>query len=223
MKRSLEKAQPRLVRNRIPCNATLVKMGNSYSSPPEFWVTISKRCEACRVGFVVTAEEQQAWHEVYGIPYVVSINRCRTCRQKRRAQGRIVTRLAELMPLVKQKQASEDQMREAVLIIAEGTVRPDVRRSGVEDCVLSHEPVLIKGITLINRLLKAKRPQPDLLIIQRHFQERLGNVARVQRITQDIERLRQGPALGKAMSALESWLKTPTKRLWDRVIEPPRL
>jgi hypothetical protein len=224
MKRSLEKSRSAIVWNLIPCNPAAVDMGTSWGSPPANWETSTQACLGCRAYFQVTASEKQYWYETLRIPFCVEIVYCPACRKRSRAQRRIANRLAELAPLIESGEADEEMLREFVLVIAEGTVRRARSRNGTENWVLPGTPILLKGCEVINRLMKATRPQADLLPILLHFHQRLKNSERVKRITTEIERCRQDrPKLAKAMEAIEGWLKDPSKRRLQRITKSPRL
>jgi hypothetical protein len=231
MKRSLEKsrttvrpAPARDGRDVIPCDRTAVRMGNSYGSAPASWTTQTRNCSTCRKSFVVTAGEQQYWYETLGIPYYVTISDCLACRKRRRVHRRIITRLAELMPVAETADAEPRQVREAVLVIAEGTLRRISRWGGAEHWVLDGEGILLKGSAFINRLRKGRKAQDDLLPVLHHFQQRLGNQARMQRIAKEMAVIRQvRPALAKAMAAVEAWLAAPDRRGLELILDPPRL
>lgn len=224
MKRALEKSRSAIVRNFIPCNPAAVDMGTSWGSPPAHWLTTTQACHGCQVSFEVTASEKQYWFETLGIPFAVQIVYCLECRKKSRAQRRIVNRLAELAPLVDKKQADELELREFVLVIAEGTVRrARARYAKDEDWVLPGHGILLKGCEAINGLLRARQPQRDLLPILAHFHQRLGNAERMRRINHEIEQIRQtAPKTAKQIDIITTWMQAPTKKRLQRIIKPQR-
>jgi hypothetical protein len=199
-------------------------MGNSYSSAPKEWRTITRGCQGCGAGFVVTAGEQQYLYEVLGTFYFVQTSYCRECRKRHRTHRRIITRLAELMPQVDSGAASSRELRETVLVIAEGTLRRTRdRQRRTEDWVLSGKSILIKGSGIIGSLRRAARPHHDLLPILRHFQLRLGNEKRALRVAQEIEQAKAGhPSLAKAIAAIEAWMENPTRRTLEPILDQPR-
>lgn len=225
MNRRLTRSRPALSRDLIPCNPAAVDMGTSWGSPPAYWQTTTETCYGCRTSFVVEAEEKQYWFETLGIPFAVQIVYCLECRKKSRAQRRIVNRLAELAPLVDKKQADELELREFVLVIAEGTVRRTRVRhfANNEDWVLPGHGILLKGCEAINGLLRARQPQRDLLPILAHFHQRLGNAERMRRINHEIEQITQtNPKTAKQIDIITSWMQAPTKKRLQRIIKPQR-
>lgn len=200
-------------------------MGTSWCSPPAYWRTTTETCYGCRTSFIVEAEEKQYWFETLGIPFAVQIVYCPECRKKSRAQRRIVNRLAELAPLGHKRKADELELREFVLVIAEGTVRRARARhfANDEDWVLPGHGVLLKGCHVINGLLRARQPQRDLLPILAHFHQRLGNAERMNRIHQQIDQIRQtNPKTAKQIDLITTWMQAPTKKRLQRIIKPQR-
>jgi Probable zinc-ribbon domain len=224
MKRALEKSRAAIARNLIPCNPAAVEMGTSWGSPPKHWLTTTQACYGCQASFEVTASEKQYWFETLGIPFAVQIVYCLECRKKSRAQRRIVNRLAELAPLVDKKQVDELELREFVLVIAEGTVRrARARYATDEDWVLPGHGVLLKGCEAIKGLLRARQPQRDLLPILAHFHQRLGNAERMRRINHEIQQIRQtNPKTAKKFDIITAWMQAPTKKRLQRIISPQR-
>ncbi len=233
MKRSLEKSRSavrcppiwaRDEREIIPCNAAAVNMGNSYDAPPKEWRTTTHDCEGCGASFEITAAAKQHFHEVLGVFFFVQTRYCPDCGKRHRTHRRVVTRLAEVMPQVELADADPLLLREAVLVITEGTLLRLKPRCGGEGWALSGEGILLTGSALIKRIRQASKSHDDLLPILRHFQERLGNPVRVQRLAAEIVKAKQDrPALGKALDAVEAWLAAPTKRLLERILVIPRI
>lgn len=224
MKRSFEKSRGKIVPDVLPCDAARLVMGNTYAQPPAVWRTCERSCKICAVRFQVTAQEQRFWYEELHIPWVVAIDRCPLCRNRRRAERRILTRLGELMPQAMGADAGADLIRETVLVIAEGTLRRVRPPFGKEHWVLSQRPVLLNGSMLINRARKGRRPQHDLLPILQHFQHRLDNASRAARLEAEIARLRMDhPALVKALNAITDWMSTLNAKLRKRITEIPRI
>ena len=233
MKRSLEKSRSAIrrpptwardEREIIPCNAAAVNMGNSYDAPPKEWLTTTHACEGCAASFEITAAAKQHFHEVLGVFFFVQTRYCPDCGKRHRIHRRIVTRLAEVMPQVELADADPLLVREAVLVIAEGTVLRLKPRCGSEGWALSGKGILLTGSALIKRLRQASKTHDDLLPILCHFQERLGNPVRVQRLEAEIVKAKQDlPALGKALVVVGAWLAAPTKRQLERILSFPRL
>ena len=222
MNHRIARSRRALSRELITCNQAAVDMGTSWDSPPVYWRTTNETCNGCKSTFTVQAEERQYWYETLGIPYAVQIVYCPDCRKRSRAQRRIANRLAELSPLVEGPEAHERDLREFVLVIAEGTVRR-IRSRGSEGWVLPGQGILNRGCTAINRLLRAKQPQHDLLPILAHFHQRLDNAQRLHRLTQEIEKIRQtNPKTAKQIDTIEAWMRSPTKKLLSSIIKPKR-
>lgn len=78
--------------NRLPVDASKLNMGNTYSSPPEFYYDIEFTCEDCGIEQIWTAEQQKWWYEEAGGYFFATAIRCRSCREKereRKIQARI--------------------------------------------------------------------------------------------------------------------------------------
>lgn len=77
MKRPKDKADKRLA-----VDETKLNMGNSYSSPPEYYYDIAFRCRDCDRHEVWTAAQQKWWYEEAGGYFFSTAIRCRPCRHK---------------------------------------------------------------------------------------------------------------------------------------------
>jgi len=70
--------------NRLSVDAAKLNMGNTYSSPPEYYYDIEFTCVDCGIEQIWTAAQQKRWYEEAGGYFFAVAIRCRTCRQKER-------------------------------------------------------------------------------------------------------------------------------------------
>ena len=82
-KRSKNKKQERL-----PVDESKLNMGNTYSSPPDYYYDIEFNCMDCGKAEVWTAEQQKWWYEEAGGYFFATAVRCRSCRSKERERIR---------------------------------------------------------------------------------------------------------------------------------------
>ncbi len=209
-------------RDLIACNSAAVDWGTASCSPPAYWQTSKQSCFGCGAVFTVQASEKKYWYEILRIPCVVGIVYCLECRKRSQAQRRIINRLAELSPAADKLPVDELDLREFVLLIAEGTLRR-IRLRGKEDWILRGQGILMRGSTAIKRLLQVRQPQRDLLPILAHFHQRLGNAERMRRINDEIEQIRQtNPKTAKQIDVITAWMQAPTKKQLQRILKPQR-
>jgi hypothetical protein len=69
-------------RNRLPVDESKLNMGNTYSSPPDYYYDIEFTCVDCGVEQTWTAAQQKWWYEDAGGYFFATAIRCRACRQK---------------------------------------------------------------------------------------------------------------------------------------------
>jgi hypothetical protein len=72
--------------HRLPVDASKLNMGNTYSSPPEYYYDISFSCCDCGSDEIWTAAQQKWWYEDAGGYFFSGAVRCRTCREIERAR-----------------------------------------------------------------------------------------------------------------------------------------
>jgi hypothetical protein len=199
-------------------------MGNSYGEPPLEWQTNERNCRACESRFEVTAAEQRFWYEELRIPFVVSIEYCRSCRKKQRAHRRIIARLSDLIPKISKGNSSASDRRDAVFTIAEGFIRrlPTSRKLDIP--ILSSMPIAEKASGIIGTLRKESHRHDDLLPLQILFQERLGNAKRLSNLQNEMAEIKQqSSSKAIAIRYVERWLSIPTTVMRDRIIDPPHI
>ena len=68
--------------NRLPVDESKLNMGNTYSSPPDYYYDIEFICVDCGVEQTWTAAQQKWWYEDAGGYFFATAIRCRPCRQK---------------------------------------------------------------------------------------------------------------------------------------------
>lgn len=68
--------------NRLPVDESKLNMGNTYSSPPEYYYDIEFTCVDCGVVQNWTAKQQKWWYEEAGGYFFSTAVRCRECREK---------------------------------------------------------------------------------------------------------------------------------------------
>lgn len=68
--------------NRLPVDESKLNMGNTYSSPPDYYYDAEFTCVDCGVEQTWTAEQQKWWYEYAGGYFFATAIRCRPCRQK---------------------------------------------------------------------------------------------------------------------------------------------
>jgi len=73
---------------RLPVDETKLNMGNTYSSPPDYYYDIEFDCMDCGKTEVWTAEQQKWWYEEAGGYSFATAVRCRKCREKERERKR---------------------------------------------------------------------------------------------------------------------------------------
>lgn len=203
---------------RLPVHADRVVMGNSYSPPPAEWVTHHRTCVVCEARFEVTASEQAFWFERLRIPYVVSIDRCVTCRRLVRAHRRIMATLSAVLPRADAGTARDDECREAALAIVEGALRRRAQRF-VQEPRFTSRPILERGATLIADLRRRAKRHDDLIPLQIRLQSLLGNHVRVERLRRELVQAAAHGATARAQRQVESWLASFDDGLRRRVIE----
>ena len=67
-------------KKRLPVDASRLNMGNTYSSPPEYYYDIEVTCRDCGKIEVWTAAQQKWWYEDVGAYFFATAVRCRACR-----------------------------------------------------------------------------------------------------------------------------------------------
>ena len=70
-------------------DASKLNMGNTYSSPPEFYYDIEFTCIDCGKLEVWTASQQKWWYEEAGGYFFSGAVRCRSCREKEHERKRM--------------------------------------------------------------------------------------------------------------------------------------
>ena len=73
---------------RLPVDETKLNMGNTYSSPPDYYYDIEFDCMDCGKAEVWTAKQQKWWYEEAGGYFFSTAVRCRKCREKERERKR---------------------------------------------------------------------------------------------------------------------------------------
>ena len=68
--------------NCLPVDESKLNMGNTYSSPPDYYYDIEFNCVDCGVEQTWTAAQQKWWYEDAGGYFFATAIRCRPCRQK---------------------------------------------------------------------------------------------------------------------------------------------
>ncbi len=68
--------------NRLSVDESKLKMGNTYSSPPEYYYDIEFTCVDCGIVQNCTAKQQKWWYEEAGGYFFSTAVRCRECRKK---------------------------------------------------------------------------------------------------------------------------------------------
>jgi len=68
--------------NRLPVDESKLNMGNTYSSPPEYYYDVEFTCVDCGIEQTWTAAQQKWWYEDAGGYFFATAIRCRPCRQK---------------------------------------------------------------------------------------------------------------------------------------------
>lgn len=207
----------------IPCDQSLVVMGNSYDGPPTEWSTRQETCQSCHVGFTISASEQQFWYEDLRIPYIVSINRCPECRKRQRSHRRIIAQLSRLLPLIDAGTASVPDQRETVLTIAEGMIIKIATVKELNIAVLSTTRIAEKCTSLIAVLRQTSKAHDDLVPILIMIHERSDHPKRVAQLNEELRHIRQrSVAMERAVHCMQTWLAWPIKTRRDRIIKPPR-
>ncbi len=74
--------------DRLPVDASKLNMGNTYSSPPEYYYDIAFDCQDCGVHQTWTAKQQKWWYEEAGGYFFSGAIRCRACREAERERKR---------------------------------------------------------------------------------------------------------------------------------------
>ena len=72
------------VADRLPVDANKLNMGNTYSSPPEYYYDIEFACSDCGSEETWTAEQQKWWYEEAGGYFFAGAKRCAECRRLER-------------------------------------------------------------------------------------------------------------------------------------------
>ena len=83
---------------RLPVDETKLNMGNTYSSPPEYYYDISFTCCDCHSEEIWSAEQQKWWYEDAGGYFFAGAVRCRTCREIQRERKRVARQQAGHKP-----------------------------------------------------------------------------------------------------------------------------
>ena len=76
---------------RLLVDESKLNMGNTYSSPPDYYYDIQFMCIDCGIEQKWSAEQQKWWYEEAGGYFFSTAIRCRSCREKernRKAQSR---------------------------------------------------------------------------------------------------------------------------------------
>ena len=68
--------------NRLPVEESKLNMGNTYSSPPDYYYDVEFTCVDCGIEQTWTAAQQKWWYEDAGGYFFAGAIRCRPCRQK---------------------------------------------------------------------------------------------------------------------------------------------
>ena len=68
--------------NRLPVDESKLNMGNTYSSPPDFYYDVEFTCVDCGIEQTWTAAQQKWWYEDAGGYFFATAIRCRPCRHK---------------------------------------------------------------------------------------------------------------------------------------------
>jgi hypothetical protein len=76
--------------HRLPVDETKLNMGNTYSSPPEYYYDIEFNCKDCRTLQTWTAKQQKWWYEEAGGYFFSGAIRCRHCRENERERKKQV-------------------------------------------------------------------------------------------------------------------------------------
>ena len=71
-------------KHRLSVDAAKLNMGNTYSSPPEYYYDFEFTCVDCGIEQTWTAKQQKWWYEEAGGYFFAGAIRCRICRQKER-------------------------------------------------------------------------------------------------------------------------------------------
>ena len=69
---------------RIKVDPEKLNMGNTYSSPPEYYYDAEFDCIDCGSHEIWTARQQKWWYEEAGGYFFAVAVRCRKCREKER-------------------------------------------------------------------------------------------------------------------------------------------
>ena len=72
--------------DRQPVDESKLNMGNTYSSPPDYYYDIEFECKDCGKVEVWTAAQQKWWYEEAGGYFFATAVRCRDCRARERAR-----------------------------------------------------------------------------------------------------------------------------------------
>jgi len=67
--------------SRLPVDASKLNMGNTYSSPPEYYYDKAFTCRDCDSQETWTAAQQKWWYEDAGGYFFATAIRCRPCRE----------------------------------------------------------------------------------------------------------------------------------------------
>ena len=84
--------------HRLPVDASKLNMGNTYSSPPEYYYDIAFSCCDCGSDEIWTAAQQKWWYEDAGGYFFAGAVRCRTCREIQRERKRVARQQAGHKP-----------------------------------------------------------------------------------------------------------------------------
>jgi len=77
---------------RLPVDESKLNMGNTYSSPPDYYYDVEFSCMDCGKPETWTAAQQKWWYEKEGGYFFATAVRCRSCRaeeRKRKNEARI--------------------------------------------------------------------------------------------------------------------------------------
>ncbi|MFM2091634.1 MAG: putative zinc-ribbon domain [Planctomycetota bacterium] len=185
---------------------------------PVEWRDTTASCIACGQEFQVTAAEQRFWYETLRIPEIVEINRCPACRLLRRRHRHIMARLSVLAPQIDAGSANERDLREAVILVAEGMVCIQRHRTG-SHMILNGTGIARRAIRWIGQLRRLPGRHEDLLPILALCHERIGDRIRASRVrAEDAAGLARWRSRRPAHAIITKLLAAPSARLVARAL-----